>query len=272
MNRPPQIQPITLVALLLAFGGLISLSACDNKTSNTSTPTESPTTEQSQSTTQKSSEESSGDTPITVGLENSDRPNTDPLQLLENEQIKQELNITDEQLAKLNEVETNLRQEMNQTVSGVKWKELSKEEQSAKLKEVSQEIDTKIQASRQKIGEILKPEQVTRMKQIFLQIYGWGVLTKDDFTEELKLTAEQQSELNEIRDDMVAKMQTNWEVPAGNDAASRNKVIANNQKRMEQIVKESNDKAIAVLTPEQKQQLETLKGEKFDFKPPQPQT
>jgi hypothetical protein len=104
------------------------------------------------------------------------------------------------------------------------------------------------------------------MKEIFLQIYGWGALTRQDFQEPLKLTAEQGKQLDTISEQMQANMRKGWANPEG-DAAKQAATLSENKKSMEAIIKNSNAQALAVLTAEQKKTLETLKGTPFKFNP-----
>lgn len=277
MYKPHQKSSFTLACLLIIVASLISLSACNggNKTGNDQTNVQtSPTTntESPQEGTQSpaaTTEGEGGTDPITAGMTGADRPNTDPLELLQSDQLKQELNITQEQSGKIQQITQDFRGKLKQTYDGLNLSGLPPQEQSQKLQEVSGQVQQEVDKARQEIGKVLTPEQVNRFKQITLQIYGFGVLSSDQFTQELKITADQQKQLEDIRQSVVEKMRASWEVPPS-DPQKRNEVIEVNRKRMEQILKESNDQAKAVLTPDQQQTLKTLEGEKFNFIPPSP--
>lgn len=272
MNRHHQISPLALVSLLIVFGSCISLSSCNSEQSSNSSQSPEPSVASPQVTNGQQSPQASGatgDTPVTAGLENSDRPGTDPLQLLENQQIKQELNLTADQSTKLKQIEEEFRGELRQKVSGLNLKELDSKQRDQKLTEVSDDIQKQVTDTRTKVAEVLQPDQLKRFKEITLQIYSFGPLSYDQFTQELGLTPEQQTQLNDNREQMVQKMRSNWQVPETNNPQQTGKLIADNRKRLEQIIKDSNDQALAVLTPEQQKTLETLKGEKFQLDPKQ---
>jgi Spy/CpxP family protein refolding chaperone len=269
MSKKPLKISLSIVSLPLVLGSMLFLASCggSNDTATTeSTPTETtastPDSGSSGTTTEASSE--GGDTPLTALLGNSDRESTDPLELLENSQIKKELNITDEQSAKIKELDTQFRAKLKEKVADVKIEELKGDD--AKIKAKYTEIDKESQAFRTKVGEVLKPDQVTRLKQIFLQIYGFGPLTSNDYSEELKLTDEQTGKIKTIQEDLFTNMKASWTTPTGSED-EKNKTIANNRKQMEQILKDSNDQTLAVLTDEQKKALETLKGKEFKLDP-----
>jgi hypothetical protein len=269
MGKSARIGFLTSALLPIFLGSLLALSACNNQTeeaNNDPPTTESSPTETTGGTespgTETTGTQTTGNTPITVGLENSDRPNTDPLAILQSDQMKKELGLTDDQVSQLKTVQTELQATMKEKTSGVDFKELAKDD--AKLKAFYADLDKDIQASREKVNGILKPEQVKRVREISLQLYGFGVLTLADVSQDLKITPEQQTKMDTLRKDLVTKMKAAWEVPSGS-AQEQQQVIANNRKKMDQILEENNQQALAVLTDEQKKTLETLKGEKFDL-------
>jgi Spy/CpxP family protein refolding chaperone len=260
---------LSIVSLPLILGSMLFLASCgsDKTATDTSTPTTTETTAtttETPTTTETSAEGEGGSTPLTALLGNSERESTDPLELLENSQIKKELNITDEQSAEIKKLDEEFRAKLKEKVAGVKIEELKGDD--AKIKAKYTEIDKESQSFREKIGKVLKPEQITRMKQIYLQIYGFGPLTSSDYSAELKLTDEQNSKIKTIQEDLFTNMKASWTTPTGSDD-EKNQTIANNRKQMEQILKQSNDDTLAVLTDEQKKTLETLKGTEFKLDP-----
>jgi Spy/CpxP family protein refolding chaperone len=260
---------LSIVSLPLILGSMLFLASCgsDKTATDTSTPTTTETTAtttETPTTTETSAEDEGGSTPLTALLGNSERESTDPLELLENSQIKKELNITDEQSAEIKKLDEEFRAKLKEKVAGVKIEELKGDD--AKIKAKYTEIDKESQSFREKIGKVLKPEQITRMKQIYLQIYGFGPLTSSDYSAELKLTDEQNSKIKTIQEDLFTNMKASWTTPTGSDDEKK-QTIANNRKQMEQILKQSNDDTLAVLTDEQKKTLETLKGTEFKLDP-----
>ena len=277
MKRKVETASFSLFFWLIVLGSVLALSSCttDNQSPTNTSVEESSSVETEVETEQLAKSDGSETNPLTIGLEGSERPGTDPLELLQNSQIQQELEISSEQNAKLVSLEEEFRSKIEQTVDGVKLEELYSEEQKPERERIRGEIEQHIKATRTELETILQPDQVKRIRGIFLQIYGWGVLTRYDLNEELKLTPEQEKKLDDIEEQMLTKMYANWEVPPENNSQERNKVIAQNRQRIEQIIKNSNDQSLAILTPEQQQKLETIKGEKFELDPnllPSPET
>ena len=203
----------------------------------------------------------SGD-PLTGG-QGTERAGASPLELMQNAQVKKELNITEDQSKKIKKINDTLQQNMTKITANVNWAALKDDKK--KQDELEEKIKKQIQPARDEVIKVLKPEQIKRFKEISLQIYGFGVLSYDQFTKELGLTSEQETKLNKLRQETFQKVRANLEAPKDNSPASLNKAKETNKKRVEQFFKESNQQAMNVLKPEQKSKLETLKGKKFDF-------
>ncbi|OKH51297.1 hypothetical protein NIES2101_18930 [Calothrix sp. HK-06] len=246
MKNNKRIRPIALLPLLISIGINASITACS--TQNTATT----------QTSESREAPKGGNTPARALLRVRGQSNSDPLTLLTSEQVRQELNLTDDQVSKLKQVNTDLRASMDKLTSGVDPAKLS----DADKKQKQQEVDLVNQNVRQQLTSILKPEQITRSKQIFLQLYGYGVLTQQDFKSDLKLTSEQDSKMQQLGKELFAKVQQNWDIPKGSQE-EQNKILANNTEKVEQLVEDSNKQAVQLLTPEQQTSLDKLKGKEF---------
>jgi Spy/CpxP family protein refolding chaperone len=171
MNQPSRSK------VLASFVGLASICllavSCNNSTTTVTTPS---STSSSPATSGSSSATGSDANPISVGLDKSNRSDADPLQLIQSEQLKTELKITADQSAKLKEVENDLRSKVSAKNASANLKGLDAKAKEEKLKTIGQELDTETKASREKISTILKPDQLKRMKEVFLQVFGLGPL------------------------------------------------------------------------------------------------
>ncbi len=272
MNRVTFIERlIATPALLICLGCLILTGCKDTKT--TETPTATNTTSPAAGGGDQSRNPPGGAPPNT-DLARPERAGSNPIQLLQNAQVKSELKLTDDQVAKLKEIESGLLASV--TTSGKTIKEkyktieaLPKDKQDSEKKKLADDIEkglaTLAKDSQAKVSKVLTPEQDKRAKEILLQKFDFGIITKDDFATELKLTAAQKKQLNDIVGQMRTKTIGAWEIPDRDDAAKRDKTLTENRKRMEAVMKESNQQAKAVLTPEQLKTLETLKGKAVSF-------
>lgn len=261
MNQPSRSK------VLASFVGLASVCllavSCNTTTTKPDATSSSPATTTGGSSAPAAT--GSDANPISVGLDKSNRSDADPLQLIQSEQLKTELKITADQSTKLKEVENDLRTKISAKNASANLKGLDAKAKEEKLKTIGQELDTETKASREKISKILSADQLKRMKEVFLQVFGLGPLNYQDF-QELKLTADQTKKIDVIKEQMLASMRTGWEVPAG-DPTKQEATLTANRKRLEGISKSSNAKTLEVLTAEQKKTLETLKGASFKFNP-----
>jgi Spy/CpxP family protein refolding chaperone len=261
-------------ALLICLGCLILTGCKDTKT------TETPTTPTATNTTTPAAgggdqqRNPPGGAPPTTELARPERSGSNPIQLLQNPQVKSELKLTDDQITKLKEIESGLLASVTTSSKAIKEKyktieALPKDKQDAEKKKLADDIEkglaTLTKDSQAKVGKVLTPEQDKRAKEILLQKFDFGIITKDDFATELKLTDAQKKQLNDIVGQMRTKTIGAWEIPDKEDAAKRDKTLTENRKRMEAVMKESNQQAKAVLTPEQLKTLETLKGKAVSF-------
>jgi type II secretory pathway component GspD/PulD (secretin) len=141
--------------------------------------------------------------------------------------VRTELNITDEQIAKL--------EELSQSSSPDR----------SRLREMSSEERTKFFAENQKKSEeqlktILKVGQYTRLQQLSLQRRGPSVLLQDEMATEFKITDTQKEKLEEAAQQRRDAFRNAFR--DGLSEEERNRVSA-----------EWNEKMLAVLAPEQKQ-------------------
>ena len=123
---------------------------------------------------------------------------------------------------------------------------LSQEERQQKF----QEIQTKTRTAVEEVNKILSKEQNERLDQIVLQARGAGALADDKVTAALKITDDQKQKLRDIQQRTGQQMR---ELQQGE------------QEKRAQILKSAGDDAMAVLTAEQKEQFEKMKGAKIEL-------
>src|SRR5689334_2262519 len=81
--------------------------------------------------------------------------------LLTNESVQKELKLDDKQVDKAKDLAEKTREEMQEKFQG--FQDLSPEERRAKMVEVTREVNASVLKA---AGEFLKPEQITRLKEI----------------------------------------------------------------------------------------------------------
>ena len=180
------------------------------------------------------------------------------LGLLGIEQVQKELKLSDENLAKVKELQEKLGGELREKFAALREME-DREKRSAAMSALRDEFDRK---SGQQLREILPREQMSRLYQIRTQVRSVvDTLSSKYVAGKLKLTDDQKAKVAEIAKAVQAKRS---EVFGGNSNATdeqRRAAYAAYRKNRT----EADEKALALLTAEQKEALEKMKGEKIEL-------
>lgn len=177
--------------------------------------------------------------------------------LLRIPQVQTELGLSDEQKTKLRELGESSRPSREQYAA---LRELPEEERNKKFAEMRE----KRQEAEKKLFGILNAEQGTRLKQILLQARGLRALADKEVAKELGLSEEQSAKIREIMSagsDRGSSFQALRDLPE----EERRKKFAEMRAQGEKQRQEAEKKVLAVLTDEQKQKLEKMKGKKFEL-------
>jgi hypothetical protein len=116
-----------------------------------------------------------------------------------------------------------------------------------------------------KLAEILLPHQMKRLNEIYYQQMGVAALDDEDVAKELNISASQKEQIAKVREENQASMRSQMQELFQNAGDDREATMrkagemrrANDKKLLEQ--------AVALLTAEQKQKLEELRGKPFDL-------
>ncbi len=175
--------------------------------------------------------------------------------------VQEELKITDEQKTKLQALAEKLGAEMRERFAG--FRDLSDEERQKRMEEMQAEGAKRLEEVRKQVAEILKPEQVKRLRQIELQQQGVRALERAEVAEELGITDAQKADMQKVREEIEAKMQAMREERRGQQGPPSEERMAEFRKMRE----EAEAKVMAVLTDAQKQKLRDMMGEPFEMPP-----
>ncbi|MBX7105085.1 MAG: Spy/CpxP family protein refolding chaperone [Gemmataceae bacterium] len=172
--------------------------------------------------------------------------------LLGNESVQTELKITDDQKAKIKDVTEKQREKMREFGQQMRdGGEVDREKMQAAMKEMT-ESGEKI------IKEILNPDQQKRLKQILWQQAGVLVFADKDFASALKISDEQSEKFKTISEEFQEDMREIRQTARGNQQEA--------QQKMEALRKEVTERAMDVLTAEQKKQHKEMLGVPFELK------
>jgi len=179
--------------------------------------------------------------------------------LLGNASVQKELKLDDEQTGKAKELAEKIRTENQEKYSGLQ--DLSQDERREKIQVITKEIN---ETTMKAVGEFLKPEQITRLKQISYHQRGAAVFSDHEVAKKLNLTDTQKSEIHSIVQDMMAQ---NTKIREENQG-DRETIM----KKSAELRKETLEKAAAKLNDEQQKTWKELIGAPFEVKyEPRPQ-
>jgi hypothetical protein len=192
--------------------------------------------------------------------------------LAANEAVQKDLGVAEVDARKLRELNDEYRRALGQQQQGSEidfelLRELTEEERRAVMAEMAvqaEAVAAKVNAEFEaKLAAIISPEEIGRLKQIRLQSQGTEMLYDADVAKSLSLSEEQTAKLAEIRRESESRQVGGFgqgQARRGGQPNLGPEAFA----RMREQAAEREAKSLEVLTDEQKQKLEELKGYPFD--------
>lgn len=168
-----------------------------------------------------------------------------PASLASLEQVQNELNFSDEQKAKANEIAEKLRSDRRDL-----FQQGFSEDTRQKMQQLGSEASAKVFA-------LLDDAQSKRLMGISFQVMGARVLNDPIFCETLNVTEEQGAKLDEVRAANQEDLQNAFMDYSHLSGEER-------RAKFSEIADKGDEKLLAVLTDEQRQQLEDMKGAPLD--------
>jgi hypothetical protein len=192
--------------------------------------------------------------------------------LLRNESVQKELKMDKDQVDKTAESAKKVQDKHADEFA--KLRELSQEERRTKSAELNRTVSAETLTA---VSEVLKPEQVTRLKEIELQQAGVAAFTRADVEKALALNDEQKTKLKAMSDESSTKMRELFgggRGPGGGGARPPRGQGGTrggpDQAKITALRKEMSEKAVAVLNDDQKKTWKTMTGEAFTVAPRTP--
>jgi len=96
----------------------------------------------------------------------------DPMQLLQNKDIKEQLKLTEVQSRQLATLADKYQQEITKELGSVNLSALSDEERTKKEAELRQTLTNLMESERQEVEKILNADQLDEFKRIMLKVSG----------------------------------------------------------------------------------------------------
>jgi Spy/CpxP family protein refolding chaperone len=172
---------------------------------------------------------------------------------IQRKDVQKDLALTDQQAADLDTLQQKIRSEMTEIFQGGGGdRDAMQKAFAAKAPEWQKQIEA-----------ILKPEQVSRLKEIAIQMQGnRAVATDPELQTKLKITDDQKAKMKDLMDkQQEANQGLRAKVQSGEmDRDAMTAAVAKNNDAL-------NTEIAKILTDDQKKQLAGLSGKKFDKDP-----
>jgi hypothetical protein len=166
------------------------------------------------------------------------------LMLARMEAVQKEIKATEDQIASIRKLGEEMR-----PAGGQNFRDMSQEEREKAMTEMR----ARMEKANTKLAEILKADQIARLEEISIQMRGAAALADPKVAKKLGLSDDQQKKLKEVSDANAAAMRELFQ--DGNREGSREK--------MQELRKQATEKAMAVLTADQKAAFAKMKGTEF---------
>ena len=166
------------------------------------------------------------------------------LGLLRNQQVQQELKLTDQQKQQLEQLGEQWREKMR----GLR--DLPPEERRQKVEGMRAEVE-------KQLSQILNEQQMKRLKQIALQVEGYAALERPEIADQVGLTKEQRQKIRDILRQAAEKRREAFQQGRSDRQAAF--------QRMREIRQWVDGEIEKLLTAEQKKKWQELVGAPFKF-------
>jgi Spy/CpxP family protein refolding chaperone len=177
--------------------------------------------------------------------------------LLVNTGVTKELKLDDQQTEKAKELADKTREKMQENREATQG--LEGEERFRKMQELNHELSA---ATNPKVAEILKPEQLTRLKEISCQVRGASAFSDPEIVKKLNLTDSQKSDIEGIVRESMTEMRSIFQ-DSGDDREAAMKKVA-------ELRKQTLTKAESKLSDEQQKTWKGMLGAPYEFRPDPP--
>ena len=176
------------------------------------------------------------------------------------EQVQKELKLSEEEIEKVKKLAETMRKEMGEQYGKVRAIE-NQQKRHEKMTALSKEFDKK---ARSAIHEIISREQMGRVYQIRLQLRGdlYGLNSKW-IAGQLKLSDEVKKKAAELDKATQEKIFETYSAIRDLKDEERRKKYGEIREKIGKIRAEANQKALGMLTDEQKKKYEGFKGKEF---------
>lgn len=188
------------------------------------------------------------------------------LRLLGLPEVQKELDLMEDQIAKLKSVDDAYRQKRQKEFGDLRG--LPEDQRRAKFAELMEKRKAWNEQAIKEVQEILLPPQFDRLHEISIQVRGISALADPKVQDELGLSEQQKTKLKELRDSVETQMRAMFEGMRGLSDEQRRTRMNEGREKMEKLRKDVQDQTVAILSAEQRDKFEQMKGKKIDVQMP----
>ncbi len=138
------------------------------------------------------------------------------------------------------------------------------EQQKVQVLALSMELRNPKELGKQ-LREILTPTQLQRLKQIRLQVEGPAAINSHETATALGLTREQRQKLKTIQQEVAERMRDIFRSMKDLTVDERRAKMPETLEKLQRFRTEATERALAVLTPEQRAKLDKMQGKKLNL-------
>ena len=180
-----------------------------------------------------------------------------PLIALRNQKIQEDLKLDNDQIEEVKEA----YQEVSKARRGIfqKLRGLKPEERQKKMQESMKKFNTDSAA---KAKEILDDKQYARLQQIMVQMQGTRALQNPEIQKKLKVTEDQTKKIADVQKSVQEKRRKIMQDLRANGGRIDFKKF---REKTQELNKQIEKNTLEVLTKEQREQFEKMKGKKIDL-------
>lgn len=181
-------------------------------------------------------------------------------------QVQEELQCTEDQKAQIKELLGEFQKQMRTAFSAKSFEqiqEMTPDERNKFFAEVRTKSEQATKQADEKLDRILDPAQLERLEELRLQREGVAAFNRPEVAKRLGLSEDQQRKIKEIQEEAMKAARVPFPGPDAADE-DRREFFTRMQKQREKMQAD----LLNVLTDEQKEKWEAMKGKEFKF--PQP--
>lgn len=183
------------------------------------------------------------------------------VQLLRAPAVREALNMTEEQVEKLDAAQEERMEAMREQWG--RLRDLPADQRGPEMEKLRQE---RAKQEAEMLGKILSKKQVTQLDQIRLQVMGFEALGTPDVIDTLGITEEQGKKLSAIRDEMGQERRRLFEQMRDVPREQRGERMRELMEKGREIQKKALEKALKeVLTTAQAEKWKDMVGEPVDL-------